>query len=450
MEPPIPPGPPGSLAGVLVLFVCLLGVAFFSSSEAAIISVNKLRIRSLADKGSQAAETVQRLVGQHDRLFGTILLLENFLIISVSSLFTVFAMRYERAQDARWAVLAASVCLTFFIAIVAEIAPKTFAAQHAERHALVVARPMHAVMLLAWPAVWAVTSLSNALVAMVNGLFRLGDRIAPTLVTRDEIRLLVDVGGMEGDLASEETEMIQSIFALGDTTAREIMVPRIDMVSLPEEATFDSALQIALTEGHSRIPLYRESPDNITGILYVKDLLAFLQSDERPKQIPLAYIRPAYYIPESKRVDDLLREMRRERLHLAIVMDEYGGTAGLVTIEDILEEIVGEIQDEYDLDEALPIEHQPDGSVIVDGRLGIEAVNEALDLSLPDEEFDTLGGFVVGLLGRAPAPGESVTYQTLFLVAESVKQRRLTRVRIYRSGTGPLPEAEAGTEDAHP
>lgn len=441
MEGSVPLGPVDELTGFGVLLLCLLGIGYLSSSEAAIISVNKLRIASLAEKGSRSAQAVQRLVAQTDRLFGTILLLENALIVIATASFTVLATRYLPSDESEWPLAVASLGMTFVVVVFTRIAPKTFAAQHSERYAMLVARPMLALMALASPAVRAVTGLTNALVALTNRVLRMGDARLAT-ATRDEIRMLVDVGQAEGDLASDETEMIQSIFELGHTTAREIMVPRIDMVTLSDEATFEAALHLALTEGLSRLPVYHESLDQITGILYVKDLLAFLTTDERPRRLPRTFLRPAYFIPESKRVDDLLRDMRRDRLHMAVVMDEYGGTAGLVTIEDILEEIVGEIHDEYDDVAAGPIEPQPDGSIVVDGGLAIHELNEALSIRLPDTEFDTVGGFVVGLFGRAPAPGESVVYQRLFLVAESVKARRLTRVRIYRDGTGPLEAAE--------
>ncbi|HEY9857269.1 MAG TPA: hemolysin family protein [Stenomitos sp.] len=437
MDGSVPLGAVDEVTGVGVLLLCLIGVAFFSSSEAAIISVNKLRIAALAEKGSRSARAVQRLVSQHDRLFGTILLLENALIIIATAIFTVLATRYLKAPDSEWQVAIASLVMTLLIVVFTEITPKTFAAQHPERYAMLVARPMLAVMALSSPAVWLVTSLTNAMVAATNRVLRMGDRPV-SLVTRDEIRMLVDVVQAEGDLASDETEMIQSIFELGDTTAREIMVPRIDMVTLSTETTFEAALQLALTEGHSRLPMVGDSLDDIRGILYVKDLLAFLTTDTRPRRIPETFLRPAYFIPESKRVDDLLRDMRRDRLHMAIVMDEYGGTAGLLTIEDLLEEIVGEIRDEYDEEDGMAIEPQPDGSVLVDGAIAIHEVNATLGLQLPDTDFDTLGGFVVGLLGRAPVPGEAVTFQQLYLVAESVKARRLTRVRLYRNGTGPL------------
>lgn len=447
MEATIPLGPLGGSTGIVILVLAVLGVAFFSSSEAAIISVNKIRIRSLAEKGDPAAKAVQRLFAKHDRLFGTILMLENFLIIIASSIFTVLATAFfelNYPEHKEIAILAASLMMTVIIVLFSEITPKTFAAQNAERYSLWVARPMELIVALAWPVVWVFTSITNGVLALINTLFRRNLTLATPYVTEDEIRMLLDVSQEEGQLEEEETEMMRSIMDLDQTTAREIMVPRIDIVTLSEDATFDEAIMVALKEGHSRIPVYRESSDNIIGVLYVKDLLAFLQADERPRQLPSAYIRKAYYVPESKRVDELLTEMRREKIHMAIVMDEYGGTAGLVTIEDILEEIVGEIQDEYDAEEALPVQHQSDGSVLIDGRLSIYEVNELLDVNLPTEEFDTIGGFVVGLMGRPPAMGEEVAFETLRLVAEQVEQRRLVQVRIIRDLS--LQEAERGQE----
>lgn len=444
MEAPLPLPPVTDTSGLLVLALCLVGIAFFSSSEAAIISVNKIRLRHLAEKGSSRAKALQRLFQRHDRLFATILLLENLLIVAASTITSWLAVRIFAAhgESTTTALLLSALLVTGVVVLVGELTPKTFASQNAESYALAVAVPLDWIVALVWPMVWIFTAATNGILGVINRLFRRDLTLVTPYVTEDEIRMLLDVGQEEGVLQHEETQMIHSIIELGDTTVREIMVPRIDIVALPEDATFDDAVRLAIHQGHSRIPVYRESSDNIIGVLYVKDLLAFLQADERPHQLPTAYVRPAYYIPESKPVDELLEEMRRAKIHLAIVMDEYGGTAGLVTIEDVLEEIVGEIHDEYDAEEQLPVQHQEDGSVLVDGRVPIHEVNELLNAELPTEDFDTIGGFVVGLLGRAPNIGEEVTHGKLRLIAHEVEQRRLVRVRIYRLGTAALPEGE--------
>lgn len=430
----MPLGPMSPLTAMGVLVVCLLGVAFFSSSEAAILSVNRIRVRNLAEKGDPRATALQRLRDQHDSLLGTILLLENFLIIIASSVWTVLSAQWLEARDmaSPTGLLIASLLMTFIIVLLAEITPKTFAASYAEAWSLRVSRIILACVWLSGPVVGAFTFCSNALIRMSRRVLGLRPETATPFVTDDEIRMLADVGHEEGTIETDENEMIHGVLELGDTTVREIMVPRIDMKCLSAETSLEEALQVVTATGHSRIPVYRETSDNIVGILYVKDLLGLLSRDDKPRLLPSAYIRPATYIPESKRVDDLLTDMRRMKIHMAVVMDEYGGTAGLVTIEDILEEIVGDIQDEFDAEEDLPVKHQEDGSILVDGRLPIYEVNELLGADLPTEDFDTIGGFVVGQLGRAPVRGEEVKFAALRLVANAVEARRLVRVQIIR------------------
>jgi len=441
MEATLPSAPVSPTTGLVLLALCLLGIAFFSSSEAALISVSKIRLRHLVEKGSGHALALQRLFQRHDRLFATLLLLEISLVIAASSIGSWMAMEAFGAAVASIPLAILTVVgVTALVVLFGQLIPKTFAAQNSEAFALAMAPALEVIVAGVSPIVWVFTAITDGLLAVVNRVLRRDPAPVTPFVTQDEIRMLVDVGQEEGILEQEESQMIRSIIELGDTTVREIMVPRIDMVALPEDATFDDAVKVAIHDGHSRIPIYRDSSDNIIGVLYVKDLLAFLQADERPHQLPTAYVRPAYYIPESKPVDALLEEMRRAKIHLAIVMDEYGGTAGLVTIEDILEEIVGDIQDEYDAEEQLPIQHQEDGSILVDGMVPIDEVNELLNSDLPTEDFDTLGGFVVGLLGRAPNPGEEVTHGKLRMIAHEVEHRRLVRVQIFRLGTSPLSE----------
>jgi len=434
LEATLPLGPISGPAGTAFLIASLLGVAFFSSSEAAILSVNRIRVRNLAEKGDRRALALQKLKESHDRLLGTILLLENFLIIIASSIWTVMAGHWLEARHMATpaGLLGASLIMTFVIVAFGEIGPKTFGATHAEGYSLGVSRLMALIVKFAGPLVGLFTFITNNLIRLTSRAFKIASIPHSPFVTDDEIKMLVDVGQEEGTIEADEHEMIHGVLDLGDTTVREIMVPRIDMVCIPADSTLAAAIATAIDSGHSRIPVYRETSDNIVGILYVKDLLLLLTKRDRPHHLPTAYVRPATYIPESKRIDDLLTEMRRMKIHMAIVMDEYGGTAGLVTIEDILEEIVGDIQDEYDVEEDLPVQHQADGSVVVDGRLPIDEVNDLLDATLPTEEFDTIGGFVVGQLGRAPAPGEEVRYDRLRLVAEEVEARRLVRVHIFR------------------
>jgi CBS domain containing-hemolysin-like protein len=431
---------------MLLIAVSIIGVAFFSSSEAAIISLSKLRIRTLAEQGKTNAQLLQRLIQRRDQLVGTILLAENALIIFAAILAAFISLQMaDRASW--WVALASAVAMTIVVVLVGEIIPKTFAAQNADRYALMIARPLALVIRLLSPLVWVFTSVTRVYVHLCNVIFRTQKQMTLPLVTEEELHLLLADVKEQGVLQEEETDMIASVMALGDTSAREIMVPRIDMVCLPFDASFDEALRVAIEDGHSRIPVYQDSSDNIIGVLYVKDLLAILRADERPHGIPSAYVRPAYHVPESKKVDDLLREMKKEKIHLAVVLDEFGGTAGLITIEDIIEEIVGDIQDEYDAEEDLAIQHQPDGSLSVEGRVSIDEVSELLGVKLPTEDFDTIGGFVVGLIGKAPTVGEEVSHDGVRLRIEEVDSRRVARVRIWRRETAPLPNFEGNGEE---
>lgn len=431
------------LSGFIWIALSVIGIAFFSSSEAAIISLSKLRIRTLAEQGKANAQLLERLIQQRDRLVGTILLAENGLIIFAATIHAYLAF-FLVAHRVSWPViLVASACMTAVVVLVAEIIPKTFAAQNAERYALLIARPLALVVRLLSPLVWVFSAVTRVYVHLCNVVFRTHQELTlPLVATDEELQLLLNDVQQHGVLEQDETEMIRSVMHLSETSVREIMVPRIDMACLPADATFDEALAMAISEGHSRIPVYQDSSDNIMGILYVKDLLAILQGDERPHGIPSAYIRPAFHVPESKKVDELLKAMRSERVHMAIVLDEFGGTAGLVTIEDVLEEIVGDIQDEYDAEEDLPIQHQPDGSLVVEGGVSIDEVSDLLGVRLPTEDFDTIGGFVVGLLGRAPQVGEEAAYDGIRMLIEEVEQRRVARIRIWRRDTAPLPDID--------
>jgi CBS domain containing-hemolysin-like protein len=433
-----------------ILFVaCVAGTAFFSSSEAAIIALSKLRIRTLAEQGKANAQRLQALIQSQERLVGTILLAENALIIFAATIAAYLAFDMARTGAlpvpaglrvwTPWFAIGwAAAATTFVVVLLAEIIPKSVAASNAEGWALRVARPMRWMMRLLLVPVWLLTSAARVYVKLGNLVSGKQGEMALPLVTEDELRQVIADAQSQGGLQQEESEMIRSVIALRETTVREIMVPRIDMVCLSKDASFDEALRVAITEGHSRIPVYLESSDNIVGMLYAKDLLGVCHNGGRPSGLPDDLIRPAFHVPESKRVDDLLRLMRTEKVHLAVVLDEFGGTAGLVTIEDILEEIVGEIRDEYDAEEPLEIQPMDDGTLIADGRANIDDVSEQLGAQLPTDDFDTIGGFVVGLLGRPPAEGEEVTWQGVRLKVEEVEQRRVARVRIWRRSTAPL------------
>jgi CBS domain containing-hemolysin-like protein len=315
--------------------------------------------------------------------------------------------------------------------IFSELVPETIALQHSERLALWLARPLAIVVVVAMPLVHFTVWFSNG-IARLFGAKPQGDL---PMVTEEEIKTLVDAGEEEGVIEEEEKAMIYSIFELGDTLARQVMVPRMDVVALDVTTPLLEALDAIMEAGHSRIPVYDETIDNIQGVLYAKDLLPYLR--EGRTDVPLrSILREAYFIPETKRAGDLLPDLQQRRVHMAIVVDEYGGMAGLVTIEDVLEEIVGEIQDEYDSEEPF-VEYISDeegqwSAYIVDARVDLDDLNQLLAAALPTEESDTLGGFIYTELGKVPVVGDRIVYQDLDFTVESVAGRRIKKVRVQR------------------
>jgi CBS domain containing-hemolysin-like protein len=265
-------------------------------------------------------------------------------------------------------------------------------------------------------------------------------------LTEDELRLMVEVGEEEGVLEEDEREMIHNVFDLGDTAVREVMVPRIDMVTVEADDSLTDATQIIVQGGFSRIPVYDDTINDIIGVLYAKDLLRVMATGNTPQQIRQLPLRSAYYVPESKRLDDLLHEMQRQRVHIAIVVDEYGAVVGLVTIEDLVEEIIGDIKDEYDKEEQI-FERVSETEFLVDAKISVDDLNERIDTDLPAEDYDTLGGFVYTQLDKIPAVGDVVTYKDLTITVLGTKGRRVTKVKIVReSPSNPIdaPSTHAG------
>ncbi|MFN8598461.1 MAG: hemolysin family protein, partial [Anaerolineae bacterium] len=329
------------------------------------------------------------------------------------------------------AVAIITIVLSIVTLIFGELAPKSIALAHSERLALFVARPIDFLARLASPLVRFLVWTTNLVAKPFGGQPRRGLPI----VTEEEIKTLVDAGEEGGVLEEDEKEMIYSIFEFGETLAREVMVSRVDIVALDAETLLLDAMDVIIKHNHSRVPVYQDSIDNVCGILYAKDLLKVLREKgrEAANQIKLSdIVRPAAFTPESKKVDELLEEMQKRRIHMAIVIDEYGGTAGLVTIEDILEEIVGEIQDEYDQGEEALIQTINDHEWLIDARTNLSDINDLLDSHLPLDESDTLGGFIYQSLGKVPLPGDEVQHEEVVLKVINVAGRRIGKIRVTR------------------
>ena len=431
--------------GIIVILILLNG--FLAASEIAIVSVRKPRVKGLAEEGSLAARAVMRLSENMSRFLATIqvgVTVSGFFAsavgaVSLATLLTV-TLRSSgvpaiAAAAEPIALVIVTLIISYFTLIFGELVPKNLALHHAEGWSLRSARLVEVFGTLTAPLVSLLTSSTN----LVLRLFGLRQRAMIVHVTEDEIISMVDAGEEEGVIQSFEREMIRGVFDFGDTLVREVMVPRIDIAALEKSTPVQQALDTFLRLGFSRLPVYEGSIDEITGVLYAKDLLRYFSGEPRPQGIS-ALARPPAFVPATKRVSELLRELQQSRTQMAIVVDEYGGTAGLVTMEDMLEEIVGEIRDEYDLEESRLVILSHD-EVLANGLVSVGDLEDALELRLGVEDVDTVAGLVYSALGRIPVAGDRVEVSEVTLTVESVSGRRIRQVRVLRK---PRPPDEAG------
>ncbi len=421
------------LAGTLLL-VFLHGL--LAGIRAAFASAGRWRLRQMADEDVPRAALALRLTEDSSRMLGTLYMGKALLAALAAALaaltlvaplaraLTAGGIPYPWADGLALLVVIGS--LSALILVAGRLVPEGIASARPEEWAIRSAGWLRVLEALLWPPVRLLVWVSNRLAGPFGGIPLSGT----TLVTEEEIRTLVDAGEEEGVIEEKEKEMIYSIFELGETMAREVMVPRIDIVAVDVQTPPEEVVRVIAETGHSRIPVYEGTVDEIVGLVYAKDLLLHLQKDD-PRPPLREILRPAYFVPETKKADDLLREMQQQRIHMAIVVDEYGGTAGLVTVEDILEEIVGEIQDEYDTEEP-SFEQVGEGEYILDARINLDDVNELLEADLPTEAADTLGGFIYDALGRVPVPGDGLQIGDWQLEVVTVSGRRIRKVRMTR------------------
>jgi CBS domain containing-hemolysin-like protein len=416
------------LAVVVVLFVLSI---FFAAAETAFVRMSRIRAIALAEDGDRRAARLAEMLGRPEQTLNVVLLM---VLIAQLTVATLIGVLLEGTAGA-WGVVLGIVLQIFLFFVIGEVAPKTFAVQHTERAALALT-PMLWFLTHFAPLRW----LSNLLIGVANVVLPGKGLKTGPFVTEEEIRTMADVAASEASIEGEERRLIHSIFEFGDTVVREVMLPRPDMVAVDAEDTTEDAIERAIERGFSRLPVAEEgSTDHIIGLVYLKDLVRRARAGEGAQPVRVA-VRPAIFVPEQKRVSELLREMRTKQFHMAIVIDEYGGTSGLVTLEDLLEEIVGEIADEYDVE--LPaVERLGDGSARVRGSTPIDVVSEELGKDLPDAEWDTVGGLILNLLGHVPDEGEVVRFEDLEFRAERVQGHRIVSVRI-------TPLASASDDDA--
>jgi CBS domain containing-hemolysin-like protein len=409
---------------LLVLIISLILCAMASAAETALTSISRIKLKNLVEEGDQKAIEIERLISQPNIFLTTILVVNSVAVIVASSMTTVLALRFIP----NYGELVGTILISLFVLIFCEITPKTAAVQNPIRWARVLVNPVRVAAWLLHPVIVTLSAITNTLVRLMGGQIK---HRGP-FVTEEELRLLVNVSEEEGVLEEEETDMIHSIFEFADTAVREVMIPRIDMITLASDATVDEAVDMALQGGFSRIPVYEETIDNIIGVLFTKDMLKQLREDHN--SLPIReLVRPAFFVPETKKLDDLLREIRQKRTHMAIVVDEYGSVAGLVTIEDLVEEIVGDIQDEYDREENL-YEQITQFEYIFDAKINLDEFNELMDTDLETEDYETLGGFLLGQLDKIPVAGDTITFKNLTFTVLTTRGLRITKVKVERAG----------------
>jgi putative hemolysin len=406
--------------GLCLILLLLLGSGFFSSSEIALFSLPSHQVDAMVEQGLRGAGAVKSLKEDPHRLLVTILVGNNMVNITMSSISTTLVGFYF---DAGTAVIVSSFGITSMVLIFGETAPKSYAVENTELHARRVARGLKIVEKVLWPLI----ILFHYVTSLVNKVVGGSSAIESSYVSRDEIRNMIKTGEREGILDEEERQMLQRALRFTDATAKEVMTPRLDMAAISSDSTVENAIKECIQSGHARLPAYDGSLDNVIGVFDIRDLEDANYHDFAELNVN-EVINPTLHVPESKNVDELLSEMRENRMHMVVVIDEFGATEGLITLEDVLEEIVGEI---LVGDEDLPIEFVDDVTALVNGSVNIHEVNETLDIVLPEgEEFETIAGFIFNLAGRLVEQGEEFDYENVTLRVEQVDDTRIQKVRV--------------------
>jgi putative hemolysin len=439
---PVRSSPEGLPFQIAALVVLVLLAAFFAASESALVSISRLRARAIAERKVRGSHDLQQIVDDKSRYLTSILVGNTIVLMAADSLATYVAISMGLPS----AAVLSTIVMTVVFLLFGEIVPKTIATGDPERWSLRLALPMRY-------ASYVLTPIARTFQIATDWLLRLfrikhASRIH---VTEEDIRVLVNVGAEQRVIEEQERELIHSVMEFGDTIVREVMKPRPEMVAVSIEDTPRRVLDVVIAEGYSKLPVYQESKDDIVGVIHDRELLIALANGTIAHTSVRALMRTAVHVPETKKISELLREMQRDKFSLAIVVDEYGGTAGLVTMEDLLEEIVGEIRDEHDVDEQEPISFVSESEAIVEAGTNIEDVNASLGIELPTEDFETIGGYTVGLFGRLPIEGEEIEADDhTRLRVDRTRGRRILAVRVYTNGSiGRSQRSEGSDAAAH-
>lgn len=412
---------PSSYAGKVILLVILLILSgFFSMSETALMSVSKIRLRHMVEEGVKGAKLLQKLIEEPNKLLGAILIGNNIVNIGASAIATTLAAQMFGGDSG---VAIATGVMTVLVLIFGEITPKSIAKQNSEKVSLKVAKPINLIVLILKPFVFVFTAISSLFIKILGG----DPKASEPFITEEELKTMVGVSEEEGVLENVEKEMIFNVFDFVDAQVKDVMIQRVDIVALDKDVTYEEVLATIKKEQFSRIPIYDETIDNIIGILNVKELI--LNNKDKEFNV-LDYVREPFYTFEFKKIKEVFNEMKKSRNHISIVLDEYGGTVGIITIEDLIEEIVGDIEDEYDEHNEI-IKKVNDDEYIVDGSAKIDDISEIIGVNIESEELDSIGGLVIEELGRVPEEQEEVIINNIRFVVEEVDKNRVKKVRLY-------------------
>lgn len=419
MDPSVIPNPAldaTTITQFIILMILVFLSGFFSSAETALTTANRVRMRSLEEEGNKRAATVNKILDQHSKMLSAILIGNNIVNLSASALATTLALRISLAVGIATAVL------TIVVLICGEIVPKTWAMIYSEKLSLRYAAVIYGLMQLLTPVIFVVDKLAW----LILTILRIDPNAKVNTMTENELKTLVDVSHEDGVIEAEEKEMIYNVFDFSDAVAKDIMIPRIDMVTVSVDATYEKVLSVFRESMYTRLPVYQDEKDNIIGIINIKDFILVARS----KGFHVRNIlRDAHYTYEYKKVADLLLEIREKTTYMTFVLNEYGATVGMLTLEDLLEEIVGEIRDEYDEDEAELIQEVEERTYLVKASMKLDDINDALDTELESEDYDSIGGIIIEQLDRLPEDGEEVELENgIKLKVQGISQNRITKV----------------------
>ena len=428
-------GPGKIIMELLLIFILIIINAFFAASEMAMVSLNKTKISILEADGNEKAILITKLLNEPSRFLATIqvgitltgFLASAFAATSISKYFTEFLKSFNIYASESISVIIITIVMSYLTLVLGELFPKRVALNNSEKISMLVVKPVLFFSKITLPFVKLLTLSSNVLLR----IFKIDSTDLEEKVSEEEIRMMINVGEEAGVINITEKEMIDGIFQFDDTLAKEIMTPRTNVFAMDIETPLDELVDKVLTEQYSRIPVFEEDIDNIIGVLYMKDLFVKIRHSEIETTDIRQLLRPAYFVPETKNIDTLFKELQNTKNHMAMLIDEYGGFSGVVTIEDLIEEVMGNIFDEYD-DSDDYIKKIENNAYIVDGLVSINDINEALNLELPSDNYDTIGGFVIDLMGSIPKENETtvIEYKNIVFKIEKVEEKRIDKLKI--------------------